>query len=91
MMGLQWHQLDYIQIICTLLQTYNHTSISPLHLTTKQCTTVQHTSIAIVKRNIKKNEITYITHSDKLLNKCVSRLARRIPHHMALSNAAARS
>jgi len=22
MMGWQWHQLDYMQIICTLLQTY---------------------------------------------------------------------
>jgi len=23
-MGLQWHQLDHMQIICTLLQTDNH-------------------------------------------------------------------
>jgi len=30
MMGWQWHQLDHIQIICTSLQTDNHTSISPL-------------------------------------------------------------
>jgi len=27
-MGWQWHQLDHIQIICTLLQTDNHASIS---------------------------------------------------------------
>ena len=26
----QWHQLDYMQIICTLLQTDNHISTSPL-------------------------------------------------------------
>jgi len=26
MMGWQWHQLDHMQIICTLLQTDNHTS-----------------------------------------------------------------
>jgi len=30
MMGWQWHQLDHIQIICTLLQTDNHASSSPL-------------------------------------------------------------
>ena len=28
MLGWQWHQLDHMQIICTLLQTENHTSIS---------------------------------------------------------------
>jgi len=26
MMGWQWHQLDHMQIICTLLQTDNHAS-----------------------------------------------------------------
>jgi len=26
----QWHQLDHMQIICTLLQTDNHASTSPL-------------------------------------------------------------
>jgi len=30
MMGWQWHQLDHMQIICTSLQTANHTSTSPL-------------------------------------------------------------
>jgi len=29
MMGWQWHQLDHMQIICTSLQTDNHTSTSP--------------------------------------------------------------
>jgi len=29
----QWHQLDQMQIICTSLQTDNHTSISPLSFT----------------------------------------------------------
>jgi len=29
-MGWQWHQLDHMQIICTSLQTGNHTSTSPL-------------------------------------------------------------
>ena len=29
-MGWQWQQLDHMQIICTLLQTDNHTSTSPL-------------------------------------------------------------
>jgi len=30
-MGLQWHQLDHMQIICTSLQTDNHASISSLY------------------------------------------------------------
>jgi len=29
-MGWQWHQLDHMQIICTSLQTDNHTSTSAL-------------------------------------------------------------
>jgi len=30
MTGWQWHQMDYMQIICTSLQTDNHASTSPL-------------------------------------------------------------
>jgi len=30
MMGWQWHQLDCMQIICTLLKTDNHASTSSL-------------------------------------------------------------
>ena len=30
MMRWQWHRLDHMQIICTSLQTDNHTSTSPL-------------------------------------------------------------
>jgi len=35
MMGCQWHQLDYMQIICNSPQTDNHASTSPL-METKQ-------------------------------------------------------
>jgi len=34
MTGWQWHQLDHVQIICTLLQTDNHVSTSPLNFVT---------------------------------------------------------
>jgi len=34
MMGWQWHQLDHMQIICTLLQTDNHASTSSLNFFT---------------------------------------------------------
>jgi len=37
MMGWQWHQLDHMQIICTSLQTYNHTSTSPLSFLQARC------------------------------------------------------
>jgi len=34
MTGWQWHQLDHMQIICTLLQTENHASTSLLNFFT---------------------------------------------------------
>ena len=35
MMGWQWHQLDHMQIICTLLQTENNASTSSVIFTAK--------------------------------------------------------
>jgi len=32
--GMQWHQLDHMQTICTLLQTDNHTNTSSLNVFT---------------------------------------------------------
>ena len=37
MMGWQRHQLDHMQIICTLLQTDNHASTSPLSFLQDGC------------------------------------------------------
>ena len=37
MMGWRWHQLDHMQIICTSLQTDNHTSTSPLRFLQAGC------------------------------------------------------
>ena len=37
MMGWQWHQLDHMQIICTLLQTDNNASTSPLSFLQAGC------------------------------------------------------
>jgi len=37
MMGWQWHQLDHMQIICTLLQTDNHASTLPLKFLQAGC------------------------------------------------------
>jgi len=42
MVGWQWHQLDDMQIICTLLQTDNHASAphrSIFHVRCSRCTT----------------------------------------------------
>jgi len=41
MMGWQWHHLDHMQIICTSLQTDNHTSTSPLSFWATVCKTVR--------------------------------------------------
>ena len=35
--GYQWHQLDHMQIICTLLQTDNHASASSLNFLQAGC------------------------------------------------------
>ena len=37
MTGWQWHQLDHMQIICTLLQTDNHASTSTLSFVQAGC------------------------------------------------------
>ena len=37
MMWWQWHQLDHMQIIWTLLQTDNHASTSPLSFLQAEC------------------------------------------------------
>jgi len=34
MMGWQWHQLDHMEVICTLLKTDNHASTSSVHIFT---------------------------------------------------------
>jgi len=36
-MGWQWHQLDHMQVICTLLQTDNHASTSFLNFLQAIC------------------------------------------------------
>jgi len=52
MTGWQWHQMDHTQIICTSLQTDNHTSTSSLifyrmdALPDTQPTVSKHTQIA---------------------------------------------
>jgi len=37
MTGWQWHQLDHLQIICTSLQTDNHTSTSSCNFLQAGC------------------------------------------------------
>jgi len=37
MMEWQWHPLNHVQIICTLLQTDNHASIPPLSFLQTRC------------------------------------------------------
>jgi len=37
MMGWQWHQVDHMQIIRTLLQTGNHSSTSSLNILQVGC------------------------------------------------------
>jgi len=36
-MGWQWHQVDYMQIICTSLQTNNHASTSSVNFLHAGC------------------------------------------------------
>ena len=49
MMGWQWHQMDHMKIICTLLQTDNHTSTSSLAICHPSvCTVVSGIIIVVV-------------------------------------------
>ena len=41
---MQWHQLDYMQTICTSLQTYNHASTPPLSFLQAGCPSCHPTS-----------------------------------------------
>jgi len=51
-MGWQWHQLDHLQIICTLLQTDNHASTSPLSFLQGGCPSCHTTnSVKALKAN----------------------------------------
>ena len=36
-LGMQWHQLDHVQTICTSLQTDNHTNTSSLNVLQAGC------------------------------------------------------
>ena len=44
MIGWQWYQLDYMQIICTSLQTDNHTSNSSLNFLQAGCSSLRQTN-----------------------------------------------
>jgi len=44
MMGWQWHQLDHLQIVCTSLQTDNHTSTTSSNFLQAGCSSQQRQS-----------------------------------------------
>jgi len=57
-MGWQWHQQDHMQIICTLLQTDNHTSTSSINILQARCSFCHPT---------KNNNKTIYTHVQLVL------------------------
>ena len=59
MMGWQWHQLDHMQIICTLLQTDNHASTSPLKFLHARCPSCRPTN------SVKAMKALYLVQSYK--------------------------
>jgi len=62
-MGWQWHQLDHMQIICTLLQTDNHASTSSLQFLQARCPSCCPTnSVKALKANINQ---TLTAHQSK--------------------------
>jgi len=55
MMGWQWHQLDHMQIICTLLQTDSHATTSPLSFLQAGCPSCHPTnSVKALKASAEK-------------------------------------
>jgi len=50
MTGWRWHQPDHMQIICTLLQTDSHASISSLNFLQVRCSTNSVTAMKAVQK-----------------------------------------
>ena len=71
MMGWQWHQLDHMQIICSLLQTGNHASTLPLSfhrpdaLPDVQLTASKHQSIKSKSHTLQQNNKWSLLHSSR--------------------------
>ena len=61
MMGWQWHQLDHMQVICTLLQTDNHASTSSLKFLRAGCPSCHPTNSVKALKEYKMNAISNIT------------------------------
>jgi len=59
MMGWQWHQLDHIQIICTLLQRDNHASTSPPSFYRPDALSTTHPTPS-KQRTVIKHECTHV-------------------------------
>jgi len=53
-MGWQWHQLDHMEIICTLLQTDNHASTPPLSFLQGGCPSCRPTNICNKETKLSK-------------------------------------
>jgi len=69
MMGWQWHQLDYMQIICTSLQTDNHPSISSLNFLQAGCPSWRPT-----------NSVKALKASDFLTVSCKKNVSQHFNH-----------
>jgi len=65
-MGLQWHQLDHMQIICTSLQTDNHASTSPLYLQAGWPSCCPTNSVKGLKATKTVNSVTKQIHTTHL-------------------------
>jgi len=65
MMGWQCHQLDHMQIICTLLQTDNYASTPPLSFYRRDATVLKAHKFSITKwRTLHQDDIAYSSCSE---------------------------
>jgi len=78
MMGWQWHQLNRMQIICTLLQTDNHTSTSPLKFLQARCSSCHPTNSVKALKAADRAICTHLTHSHCLAIQKVAPVTHRI-------------
>jgi len=68
MMRWQWHQLDYMQIICTFLQTDNHASTSSFNFFTVRMSDAQptvsaHCRIVLMTLNDHHSDVKVVPHA----------------------------
>ena len=92
-MGWQWHQLDHVQIICTLLQTDNHACTSALMFYRPDALPDAQPTVcrATKKKWLKTENKTALTGNPFVMGKFMLNITMRARNRVAVSTGLATS